>query len=392
MASIAADVEAGAREVVARRWGGPSVLAWAAVAAALFVLVGYPLLWLVLKSLQSPSAAGLTFDNFITAFTTLRYLAAVRNSLELATAVALLDLVIAVPMAWAVVRTDMAWKGFVRACVVGSFIIPGFLGAIAWTLLAGPNAGWLNKGWMALTGAGTGTVKHLFARRPGVCHLALYLSLCIFLHDNGARTDVLGDGGRGRDPRRRRVADHAHGHDPAGPAGVDRGLHHGLPRGGCRPRRTSSARRAGALSGHHDAALPIFPVPVQGRSGSSLFPAAAADHRCAALRPAPPAGAQGICDLHRQGRGAAGDPARPLAVCAAGLVPTYRLAIPSSPCSDAALRRDRQGLGTGLDVAESHVSKLPLHSDRASDDAGRDHATVSSIPSPLRAARGCWRS
>ncbi len=159
MASIAADVEAGGREVVARRWGGPSVLAWVAVAAALFVLVGYPLLWLVLKSLQSPSAAGLTFDNFITAFTTLRYLAAVRNSLELATAVALLDLVIAVPMAWAVVRTDMAWKGFVRACVVGSFIIPGFLGAIAWTLLAGPNAGWLNKGWMTLTGAGTGLLN-----------------------------------------------------------------------------------------------------------------------------------------------------------------------------------------------------------------------------------------
>ncbi len=155
MATIAVEVGAGARGV-ARHRRAVSALGWVGVAAALFVLVGYPMVWLVLKALHSPSGAGLTFANFVTAFTTLRYLAAVRNSLGLATAVALLDLVIAVPMAWAVVRTDMPAKGFVRACVVGSFIIPGFLGAIAWTLLAGPNAGWLNKGWMALTGADAG--------------------------------------------------------------------------------------------------------------------------------------------------------------------------------------------------------------------------------------------
>jgi iron(III) transport system permease protein len=156
MASVAVEVTTGAPVAVAGRWHSPSALAWVAVAAALFVLVGYPMVWLVLRALQSPSEAGLTFANFVTAFTTLRYLAAVLNSLELATAVALLDLAIAVPMAWAVVRTDMPAKGFVRACVVGSFIIPGFLGAIAWTLLAGPNAGWLNKGWTALTGADAG--------------------------------------------------------------------------------------------------------------------------------------------------------------------------------------------------------------------------------------------
>jgi iron(III) transport system permease protein len=156
MVTVAVEVKAGAKGVLARRWHGGPALVWAGVAVALFLLVGYPVIWLVLKALQSPSGAGLTFENFVVAFTTVRYLIAVRNSLELATAVALLDLVIAVPMAWAVVRTDMPGKGFVRTCVVGSFITPGFLGAIAWTLLAGPNAGWLNKGWMALTGANTG--------------------------------------------------------------------------------------------------------------------------------------------------------------------------------------------------------------------------------------------
>jgi iron(III) transport system permease protein len=36
--------------------------------------------------------------------------------------------------------------------VLGAFIIPPFLGAIGWILLAGPNAGWINRLWEGLTG------------------------------------------------------------------------------------------------------------------------------------------------------------------------------------------------------------------------------------------------
>ncbi len=159
MATIATEVGAGSRPAGAWRSRGISVVTWCGVVFALLVLIGYPMAWLVLKALQSTSGAGLTFGNFFTAFTTPRYLAAIGNSLALAAAVASLDLIFAVPMAWAVVRTEMPAKAFVRACVVGSFIVPGFLGAIAWTLLAGPNAGWLNKGWMVLTGESTGLIN-----------------------------------------------------------------------------------------------------------------------------------------------------------------------------------------------------------------------------------------
>ena len=37
--------------------------------------------------------------------------------------------------------------------VFAAFVTPPYLGAIGWILLAGPNSGWLNKVWMALTGA-----------------------------------------------------------------------------------------------------------------------------------------------------------------------------------------------------------------------------------------------
>lgn len=156
MAAEALKAETGVSTVGARRWRGAGVLVWAAVAAALLVLVIYPLIWLVIRALTPATGVGVTFANFITAFTTARYLVAIRNSLILATGVGLLDLLLAVPLAWAVVRTDMPLKGLVRASVIGGFITPGFLGAIAWTLLASPRAGWLNKGWMALTGASAG--------------------------------------------------------------------------------------------------------------------------------------------------------------------------------------------------------------------------------------------
>lgn len=156
MATEVIDGAARPTAIAARPWRGSAVLVWGAVGAALFVLVVYPLIWLVVRSLETPNGGATTLANFVTAFTTARYLGAMRNSLLVAAAVGLVDLLLAVPMAWAVVRTDMPLKGLVRASVIGAFITPGFLGAIAWTLLASPRAGWLNKGWMAMTGAGTG--------------------------------------------------------------------------------------------------------------------------------------------------------------------------------------------------------------------------------------------
>ncbi len=75
------------------------------------------------------------------------------NSLELGVGVALLATCFAVPIAWAISRTDMPGKAFVRLMVFAAFVTPPYLGAIGWILLAGPNSGWLNKVWMALTGA-----------------------------------------------------------------------------------------------------------------------------------------------------------------------------------------------------------------------------------------------
>ena len=170
----------GTAGVAARRWPGFVAVIWGALGVALFVLVLYPLLWLVIRALEPASGGGLTLANFAVAFGTPRYLTAILNSLILATGVGLVDLVIAVPIAWAVVRTDMPLKGLVRASVIGAFITPGFLGAIAWTLLASPHAGWLNQGWVALTGAGAG-LFNIYSMSGLIFIVSLYTYPYVFL-------------------------------------------------------------------------------------------------------------------------------------------------------------------------------------------------------------------
>ena len=138
------------------RFVEPGMALWLLMIGALIFLVASPMLRLVLASFQEPDSGRFTLANYAEAYGHLPHLRAILNSLELGTGVALLAGIFGVPIAWAISRTDMPGKGFVRLMVFGAFIIPPYLGAIGWILLAGPNAGWLNKAWMAATGASHG--------------------------------------------------------------------------------------------------------------------------------------------------------------------------------------------------------------------------------------------
>src|ERR1700726_4928616 len=134
----------------------PSMALWVVLIAVLVFLIASPMVRLLIASFQEPGTGPLPLANYVEAYGSLRHLRAVANSLELGLGVALLAGLFGVPIAWAISRTDMPAKGFVRLMVFGAFITPPYLGAIGWILLAGPNSGWLNRVWMALTGAGHG--------------------------------------------------------------------------------------------------------------------------------------------------------------------------------------------------------------------------------------------
>jgi iron(III) transport system permease protein len=133
-----------------------SFVLWLVLIAILALLVLNPILRLIVSSLQETDTGNFTFANYRVAYGNFRHLQALLNSLYLGVGVAVLATVFAVPIAWAISRTDMPGKAFIRLMVFAAFVTPPYLGAIGWILLAGPNSGWLNKVWMAVSGADTG--------------------------------------------------------------------------------------------------------------------------------------------------------------------------------------------------------------------------------------------
>lgn len=137
-----------------RHWDKTS-LVWLVAIAVLVFLVVNPLLRLFVVSFQDANGA-FTLANYAGAYGRSRYLEALLNSLILGLGAGVLCLLFGVPMAWALSRTDMPFKGLIWIAILGTFIIPPYLGAVGWILLAGPNAGWLNKAAMALFGLDKG--------------------------------------------------------------------------------------------------------------------------------------------------------------------------------------------------------------------------------------------
>ncbi len=163
-----------------RRRFEPVTLLWFAAIAVLLCLVVAPLARLLVSSFQSTDTGAFTLENYVTAYGHARDLIALGNSLRYAVEVMLLSIVLVVPIAWAVSRTDMPAKGLIRALILGAFITPPYLGAIGWILLAGPNAGWLNHAWMAVTGSGSG-LFNVFSFGGLVFVTALYSCPYIFV-------------------------------------------------------------------------------------------------------------------------------------------------------------------------------------------------------------------
>ncbi|MPZ79702.1 MAG: ABC transporter permease subunit [Actinophytocola sp.] len=124
----------------------------------LAVLILPPLGWLLVLSTRVEGGGGLTLGNFATVLSDDRYLSAIGRSLFIGWCVGVLCILLAAPAAWAVARTDMPHRTTIRTLIVGSFVLPSFLGALAWILLAGPNAGLLNRAYRAITGAAQGPV------------------------------------------------------------------------------------------------------------------------------------------------------------------------------------------------------------------------------------------
>lgn len=160
-------------------------LVWLLFAAILIFIVVNPLARLVLSSFERSDGSGYTLANYFTAYGRWRYIQALINTLVMGAGTAVLATIFAVPLAWACARTDMPLRGSIRLAVLAAFIMPPYLAAVGWILLAGPNSGWINKIWMAVTGDTTGIVN-VFTLGGLILIMACHLFFFIFVFTSTA--------------------------------------------------------------------------------------------------------------------------------------------------------------------------------------------------------------
>lgn len=137
------------------RLADPALWLFAVLIVLLVFLVANPIVRLIADSFLAKDG-GFTLRHYTAALGRSRNLNALLNSLYLGGAVTALALALGVPLALAVSRTNMPGRGFTHLSVLAAFVMPNFLGAIAWILLAGPNAGWCNRLWIDLFGGSKG--------------------------------------------------------------------------------------------------------------------------------------------------------------------------------------------------------------------------------------------
>jgi iron(III) transport system permease protein len=167
-----------------RRRLDPTLLVFVLLLLVLVALVANPVLRLVWESLRAADGS-ITLAHYADAFGKPRNLKALLNTLYLGLASTAMALAFGVPLAWAVSRTTMPGRRLIQGGVLATFVMPPFLGAVAWILLAGPNAGWLNKRWAELTGADGGPFN-IFSFWGIALLIALYAFPLVFVFSKSA--------------------------------------------------------------------------------------------------------------------------------------------------------------------------------------------------------------
>lgn len=77
---------------------------------------------------------------------------ALTNSIIIAAGTTVLSTIIGVFFAWLVSRTDLPFKGTMKLMFLVPFMLPSFIGALAWKMLLSPRSGYINRILMDLFG------------------------------------------------------------------------------------------------------------------------------------------------------------------------------------------------------------------------------------------------
>lgn len=113
-----------------------------AIVDFLLVFQLFPMIYLVLKAFFPEGS--FTLNTMARLYTHSMNLEAMKNTLIIAFFTMVLGTLIAFPLAWLVGRTNLHGKKFFRALFVLTYMVPPYVGAMAWLRLLNPNVGTIN--------------------------------------------------------------------------------------------------------------------------------------------------------------------------------------------------------------------------------------------------------
>ena len=119
-----------------------------------------PLIYLVIQAFFPEGS--FTFEVFKRLYTYPMNLGALSNTLIAATSTMVLGTLLAFPLAWLVGRTNLYGKKFFRSLFVLTYMVPPYLGAMAWLRLLNPNVGTINvflRGLLGMAADATGPLN-----------------------------------------------------------------------------------------------------------------------------------------------------------------------------------------------------------------------------------------
>ncbi len=164
------------------------IVLYVLTAAALVVLTLFPMLWLLIGSLQEPGG-GIGLSNFVELNEKFAFAAVLVNSWVFAFGSATAATLLGVLLAVLVARTDAPFRKAARMSAILAFVSPPWLTAMAYVYLASPNAGFVNQLLYGIAGVKPFNVQSITGM---IFVTALFLYSFVFLTVEAALASVDG--------------------------------------------------------------------------------------------------------------------------------------------------------------------------------------------------------
>src|SRR4051812_2439975 len=145
--------------------------------AILWVLVLVPIVLMFVGAVRTGTfvdpRAQFSLRSVIAVYTTLPYLRTLGITVGASLLVSFIACTVGIALAWLLARTDMPAKGLMENSVIAPLYLSPFVGALAWLILASPNAGLINVLARDLFGA-SGPVLNVMTAPGVILVMALY--------------------------------------------------------------------------------------------------------------------------------------------------------------------------------------------------------------------------